>query len=205
MANQLRMAEIHSIVALRAQGWSYRRIARALGIHRETVSRYLAQVQARSTPAALPDAVPKPAIALTGSSSAPARPTADTDEAHDPKPAIAPIGSGAGGAVDWTGKLESVIVLQPEGAGRQSVCEPLRDAIVAKLELGLSAMRIHQDLTGEQGAAISYHSVRRFVRRLEHSRPLPFRRMECGPGEEAQVDFGCGAPILTPAGINDPS
>ena len=32
------------------------------------------------------------------------------------------------------------------------------------------------------------------------SRPLPFRRMECAPGEEAQVDFGSGAPIIAPDG-----
>jgi len=64
---------------------------------------------------------------------------------------------------------------------------------------------IHQDLTREQGAAVSYHSVRRFVRRQERSRPLPFRRMECAPGEEAQVDFGCGAPILIPPDTNDPN
>src|SRR5262249_58851925 len=25
---------------------------------------------------------------------------------------------------------------------------------------------------------------------------LPFRRLECGPGEEAQVDFGTGAPLV---------
>jgi Mu transposase-like protein/integrase-like protein len=40
-----------------------------------------------------------------------------------------------------------------------------------------------------------YHSVRRFIRHLGQTRPLPFRRMECAPGEEAQVDFGTGAPI----------
>jgi hypothetical protein len=29
---------------------------------------------------------------------------------------------------------------------------------------------------------------------------LPFRRLECGPGEEAQVDFGTGAPLRGPDG-----
>jgi hypothetical protein len=42
----------------------------------------------------------------------------------------------------------------------------------------------------------SYYSVKRFVRRFLESTPLPFRRMECEPGEEAQVDFGTGAPIV---------
>ena len=30
----------------------------------------------------------------------------------------------------------------------------------------------------------------------KQARPLPFRRMECAPGEEAQVDFGTGAPLI---------
>jgi hypothetical protein len=38
--------------------------------------------------------------------------------------------------------------------------------------------------------------VRRFVHHLDATQPLPFRRLECAPGEEAQVDFGTGAPIL---------
>lgn len=31
MANQLKMAEVHSILTLRTRGWSFRRIARELG------------------------------------------------------------------------------------------------------------------------------------------------------------------------------
>jgi hypothetical protein len=42
--------------------------------------------------------------------------------------------------------------------------------------------------------------VRRFVRQLEQTLELPFRRLECGPGEEAQVDFGTGAPLVLAAG-----
>lgn len=41
MANHLKMAEIHAILTLRARGWSFRRIARELGIHRETVAGYV--------------------------------------------------------------------------------------------------------------------------------------------------------------------
>lgn len=41
MANQLKVALIESIQSLRAQRWSFRRIARELGIHRETVARYV--------------------------------------------------------------------------------------------------------------------------------------------------------------------
>jgi hypothetical protein len=48
----------------------------------------------------------------------------------------------------------------------------------------------------EHGFGGSYYSVKRFVRKLGASTPLPFRRMECEPGQEAQVDFGTGAPIV---------
>ena len=30
--------------------------------------------------------------------------------------------------------------------------------------------------------------------------PLPYRRMECAPGEEAQIDFGRGASLVGPDG-----
>ncbi len=40
MANRLKMANIHAIIGLLEQGWSYRRIARDLGIDRDTVAKY---------------------------------------------------------------------------------------------------------------------------------------------------------------------
>ena len=81
-------------------------------------------------------------------------------------------------------------------AGRQSLCEPLREAVLAGLESGLSARRIWQDLRAEHDFAGDYQSVQRFCRKLREASPLPFRRMECEPGAEAQVDFGKGAPIV---------
>jgi hypothetical protein len=41
MANQLKMAAVEAIQALHRRGWSARRIARELGIHRETVARHV--------------------------------------------------------------------------------------------------------------------------------------------------------------------
>jgi transposase len=72
--------------------------------------------------------------------------------------------------------------------------------ILAKLELGLSAKRVYQDLAAEHGFTAKYHSVRRFVARLEKVSPLPFRRIEVPPGEEAQIDFGTGAPVVDDRG-----
>ncbi len=73
--NQLTVSLQHSIATLAANGWSARKIARELGVHRETVGRYLRP----------PEPVSNPAILPTGSI-----------EETDAKPAIVPAGSQAG-------------------------------------------------------------------------------------------------------------
>lgn len=82
------------------------------------------------------------------------------------------------------------------GGGPPSLCEPWREQIEKGLERGLSVQRIHQDLVADHQFAGSYFSVRRFVLRHLGSQELPFRRMECLPGEELQVDFGRGAWVI---------
>ncbi len=187
MANHLSMATIDYILTLHQRGWSQRRIARELNLDRETVARHL---RAR-------EPAPKPANAPIGSGEA----------EFDSKPAIAPIGSEP---IQATSKPANAPIGSEEGpgspptpqshAGRGSDCEPWRGIIVAKLDQGLSAQRIFQDLISDHNFQGSYFSVRRFVYRLGQSTPLPFRRLECGPAEEAQVDFGVGAPIVGPDG-----
>jgi len=46
----------------------------------------------------------------------------------------------------------------PGSAGRRNRCEPLRELIQTKLELGLTAQRIRQDLKTEHGFDGSYQS-----------------------------------------------
>lgn len=82
----------------------------------------------------------------------------------------------------------------------RSSCALHRSVIQQKVDQGLSATRIRQDLRDELGIEVSYYSVRRFVRKLTGARPLPFRRMECDAGAEAQVDFGTGAPVIAADG-----
>ena len=165
MANRLEMAAANAILLLWRRGWSYRRIARELGVHRETVSRYVKLARRTAGDLALDGAEPAKVTPGSGGQevSKPANPTAGN-------------------------------------SGPQSRCEPFREVIIEKLEAGLSAQRIYQDLTFEHGLAASYCSVKRFVRRLRKVSSLPFRRMECEPGQEAQVDFGRGASVLTPEG-----
>ena len=108
-------------------------------------------------------------------------------EKREPNPAITTAGDGEGDG------LNPAI----STAGRQSHCAIYRACIEGMLEAGLSAQRIYQDLCCEHGFEGSYESVKRFVRKLRHKQPKRFWRMECLPGEEAQVDFGRGAPVLT--------
>ena len=114
------------------------------------------------------------AISITGSTLAPgssaavapggrrcevAQPVGSVDGAgscNDPNAAIVMTGSTGltmGGTVevaaDGAASVGSEARLPPEASpGRQSLCEPLRAAIVAGLELGLTAQRIWQDLQG---------------------------------------------------------
>jgi transposase len=121
------------------------------------------------------------------------RPATPTGATEISKPANAPIEPA--GAAAHSNPAISLIA-----AGRHSHCQPWRTIIETKQSQGLSAQRIFQDLVSEHAAVVSYDSVRRFLRRLGWTRPLPFRRIERAPGEEAQVDFGSGAPIIGPDG-----
>ena len=179
MANLLKMAMIDTIVRLHRQGWSNRRIARELGIDRDAVSRHIRQARAN----------PKAAKAPPGSE----------EEAESSKAAKAPPGSGDGSDSSKAAKapLGSEVALGP---GQRSLCAPWRAVILAKLEVGLTAQRIYQDLITEHSFDGKYHSVRRYVRLLGEGEALPFRRMECAPGEEAQVDFGSGIAITDAQG-----
>ncbi len=182
MANQLGMAEQHSIITLWKRGWSHRRIARTLGIHRETVSRYVRLASEQTEEAHGPPA------------STEAKPASRVGES---KPTIS-ITESEGEAIGWDRPKPAISMAG--SSGRQSQCEPNRKVIEAYLEQGLTAQRIWQDLQTEHGFTDGYQSVQRFVRKLRARMPLPFRRMECVAGEEAQVDFGTGAPVTQPNG-----
>ena len=146
MSNRLPMATISAIHTLHRSGYSNRRIAELLDVHRETVSRYVRELQNR-----------------------PNAPTGSQDE----------------------------IEMLP---GPRSTCEPWREVIVGKLEQGLSAQRIWQDLVAEHGFTAKYPSVRRFAAKLRTKDEKLVRRMEVDPGQEAQVDFGTGSWVRMPDG-----
>ena len=123
MANQLKMATRNAIIVLWRRGWSHRRIARELGVHRETVSRYVKHAREEDEPAK------------------PAKVTPGTEAASGSKPAK----------------------VTPGNTSARSKCESFRQIIIDKLDMGLSAQRIYQDLVCEQDLRASYQSNRSSV------------------------------------------
>jgi transposase len=87
----------------------------------------------------------------------------------------------------------------PRPPAHTSACEPWREFIQAQLALKRNAMAIYQDLVDLHGFGHGYNSVKRFVAQLRAREPEQFDRLEFAPGEEAQVDYGEGAPTLDPA------
>ena len=188
MANQLKMAQQQAVIALALRGWSYRRIARELGVHRETVARYvrLAAEEALS--------VERTTGVEQGTASEPDRST------NTSKPANLIAGSSDAEPAQFESEAAKPAMVITGSAGQRSRCEPFRAVIIELLDRGLSGQRIWQDLVAEHGFRDGYQSVQRFVRKLRGTTPLPFRRMECAPGTEAQVDFGTAAPLIMSEG-----
>ena len=82
--------------------------------------------------------------------------------------------------------------------GPASICEPHRAFIIEQLRLRRNFTSIYQDLVDQFGFAGGYNSVKRFAGKLRQATPVQFDRLESAPGEEAQVDYGEGAPTRVP-------
>lgn len=140
MARELALDKKLGIEQLYVSGMSKRQIAKTLGIDRKSVDRYVAWLQSRE--AAMAEA--PTGEALTGP--------------EDSKGAKAPTGSDAE-------KLPINVDPQPgnTASSSRSHCLSFHEQIVAKIELGLTARRIFQDLVADHGFRAKYHSVRRYV------------------------------------------
>lgn len=165
MANSVPMTTQEAIKALRKRGYSKRKIARELGIHRNTVDNY------SGGGARAPDD-PKCTISTPG----PGGLEDGGNGQQDSKCTISTPGPAAGQSAG--------------GSGRLSECEAYVEIIERKLEAGLKGKRIWQDLVDEHGFEHAYQSVKRFVKKLKTKNPQRVWRMECEPGEEVQVDYG---------------
>ncbi len=171
MSNHLAVDKAHSIQHLHELGWSQRKIAQTLAIDRKSVKRHLESLNSKGT-------------APTGEAA-----TAPDCVADDSKGASAPTAQAV---------MEAAGIEQPvtPTVSARSGCVAYHDAILAGLEQRLTAQRIYQDLVVDHGFRGSYWSVNPYVKHLHTRTQIPFRRMETAPGEEAQIDFGTGAPII---------
>jgi hypothetical protein len=109
----------------------------------------------------------------------------------DSKPAISTLGSEGAEA-----EAKPAISTTAFNPGRKSDCGPFSAEIEAGLTSGLSLKRIHQDLVSDHAFSGSYQSVKRFAHKFAASIDPPFRRIECAPGEEMQMDFGSAAWVV---------
>lgn len=175
MANKLKVQEQETIANLSRLGWGIRRIARELGLSRNTVRGYVRGLQASRT---LAEEFLNP--------SASAGPGIQTDPLSTP---------GSSNQPKQTDPLSTA-----GNTGRKSLCSDHAASILAKVEAGLTAQRIYQDLRAESSFAASYQSVKRYVHRLRQTDPQLVHRIEVEPGEEVQVDFGTGPWLLEAEG-----
>jgi transposase len=162
MANQLTVQTQDAIRSLAKQGWKIRRIAKELGISRNTVRQYVRSAQEASHPKE-----------VSGGGDGPIQ--------------IDPHFDHRDGQIDPLSTAGKI--------GRKSLCENYDALIRLKLESGLTAQRIFQDLKIEIAFDGSYESVKRYVSQLRERQPELICRVEVQPGEEMQVDFGAG-PML---------
>ena len=196
MSNVLAKEKRQQVLALGRLGWSLRRIERATGVRRETVSSYLKAagvvVRGRGRP---PARTAKPAISSEVSTDSSTAPSASTDTgdaapvsgdrlkaagvvvrgrgrppARTAKPAISSEvstdSSTAPSASTDTGDAAPVSRDRPSRAPRASACESYRELIVEAVGRGRNAMAIWQDLVDDHGFPAGYASVRRFVSTL---------------------------------------
>jgi transposase len=166
--NVLKSQKRSDVVALIRAGHSQREIHRRLEVDRETIRRI---VRAQSCGVDAPLSLGAAAV----------------NSKIQNRPGWPPDGGAANSASN-----RSI----PEHA--RSACEPHREWIEGQVLLGRNAVSIYQDLVERFAFTAKYNSVKRFVRALRHRDPEQYDRLEFSPGEEAQVDFGQGAPTCHP-------
>ena len=161
-----------SVLTLVQHEVSQHEISRKTGVDRKTIRKLARAV----------------GVALAGGESNSPTPATGSEGQPGQIPPPRPPAGEAGGAVSGP-RLP---------AHARSACETHREWIEAQVHLGRNAMAIYQELVDRHGFVQRYNSVKRFCRGLRARAPEQFDRLEFLPGEEAQVDYGEGAPTLHP-------
>ena len=157
-----------TIKTLLSKDISQREIERKTGINRKTIRRYARLPDLGATPHAEDSKFPTSLQVATGSEIGSLQNTPPRPPAPEPK--------------------------MPKHV--RSACESQREWIEEQVRRGRNAMAIYQDLVELFGFTHRYNSVKRFVRLLRKKDPEQYDRLEFLMGEEAQVDYGQGAPTL---------
>jgi transposase len=161
----------NTVFTLIRKGIGQREIHRTTGIDRKTIRHYVRAMLAPTV-----DSDPNSSTLATGSVVQP--------EIQIPPP--------------WPPAISAGISPRVMPKLARSACEPHREWIEAQVRLGRNAMAIYQELVDQRGFTQRYNSVKRFCRGLRRSEPEQFDRLEFSPAEEAQVDYGEGAPTRHP-------
>jgi transposase len=176
MGNYLNLMKRQQVISLLELGWTYRRIEAETGVRRETVSRYDQERQQEQQANA--------AKVFPGSDG-------DTEASQGEatsKAAKVFAGSAPKAAKVFAGSRH------PRHPARATAAA-YKGAIEEKLDQGLTAQRIWQDLVEEYGYGASYESVKRFIRGMERpQKAVGVYHSE--PGEVGQIDFFRGAPTF---------
>ena len=157
-----------TVITLLRNGVPQREICRKTGIDRKTVRRIQRRLAAANAPT--------PATGSDG--------VGDAENPPPRPPAPAAVGA------------TNLAIAAANHA--RSACETHREWIEAQLRLRRNAVGIYQDLKDFHGFTAGYNSVKRFCRGLRTREPEQYDRLEFAPGEEAQVDYGEGAPTRHP-------
>jgi transposase len=183
MANRIKMVQKELMISLFKQKWSDRKINKSIGLHRATISRYrkewlrIQQEEESSTTTSKDLSSSGNSIANRGQS--------------------VPLSENK---VPTEGVVHFEVPTDPEMSDKRSVSKSkaalYHDEINLKLQNDQHAVSIYQDLVCERQYSGSYDSIKRYIRRLKNRTPDLYARIETPPGEEAQVDFGQGAPTL---------
>ena len=162
-----------TITTLLARGASQHEIAQRTGVDRKTIRRY-----ARA--------------AIAGAANPPEVATSVERSGGEMPPPWPPGPDGIA--------VSALVPRRVVNGATTSACEPHRAWIETQVALGRNAVSVFQDLVDQQGFTHQYNSVKRFVATLKARAPERFDVLEFLPGEEAQVDYGQGAPTRTASG-----
>jgi transposase len=121
---------------------------------------------------------------------------APRESGHSKSPTLQEVATGSSESFDQNPPRRPPGPEQKLPKHARSACEDHREWIEQQVRLGRNAMAIYQDLVELFGFTHRYNSVKRFVRGLKRKDPRQYDRLEFLMGEEAQVDYGRGAPTL---------